>query len=139
MNVKQVIVIRKDLKMRRGKEIAQGSHASIAFLTRRLQEYWEGLGNMSASEEPPIFDFGSFQEVAEEWIKGIFTKVCLRVDSEEELLELYEKVQEAGIEVHLITDRGLTEFHGVPTHTCLGIGPVEADKIDEITGDLKLY
>jgi PTH2 family peptidyl-tRNA hydrolase len=34
--VKQVIVIRRDLRMRRGKEIAQGAHASMAWLTRRL-------------------------------------------------------------------------------------------------------
>jgi PTH2 family peptidyl-tRNA hydrolase len=36
-NIKQVIVMRHDLKMRRGKQIAQGAHASMAFLTRRLQ------------------------------------------------------------------------------------------------------
>ncbi|MCA9071910.1 MAG: hypothetical protein KDA84_23440, partial [Planctomycetaceae bacterium] len=31
-----------------------------------------------------------------------------------------------------------TEFHGVPTPTCLAIGPAGADKIDEITGKLQL-
>ena len=34
--IKQVILIRKDLTMRRGKEIAQGSHASMAFLVEQL-------------------------------------------------------------------------------------------------------
>ena len=38
MRTKQVIAIRKDLKMRRGKEIAQGSHASMAFLTEGAQK-----------------------------------------------------------------------------------------------------
>jgi len=33
---KQVIVIRRDLKMRRGKEIAQGAHASTAWLAERV-------------------------------------------------------------------------------------------------------
>jgi peptidyl-tRNA hydrolase len=33
--MKQVIVMRKDLKMRRGKEIAQGAHASMAFLAKK--------------------------------------------------------------------------------------------------------
>ena len=37
-DTKQVIVIRKDLKMRRGKEIAQGCHAAMAFITRRICE-----------------------------------------------------------------------------------------------------
>ena len=43
-----------------------------------------------------------------------------------------------GLEVHMITDTGKTEFHGVPTNTCLAIGPDEASKIDAITGGLKL-
>jgi PTH2 family peptidyl-tRNA hydrolase len=37
-DIKQVIVIRKDLKMRRGKEIAQGAHAAMAWLTNRLRQ-----------------------------------------------------------------------------------------------------
>jgi len=41
--------------------------------------------------------------------------------------------------VHLITDGGLTEFGGVPTRTCLGIGPDYDDRIDPVTGDLELY
>ena len=36
--LKQVILIRKDLKMRRGKEVAQGSHASMAFMTEKIRE-----------------------------------------------------------------------------------------------------
>jgi PTH2 family peptidyl-tRNA hydrolase len=124
--IKQVIVVRKDLKMRRGKEIAQGAHASIAFLTRRLQ-------NKSKYSELCL----TRQEL--DWINGIFTKVCLKVNSEEELLEVERKAKEAGLECHLVTDAGLTEFNGVPTKTCLAIGPDESEKIDLITGDLELY
>ncbi len=36
--IKQVICVRHDLKMRRGKQIAQGSHAAMSFICRRLQE-----------------------------------------------------------------------------------------------------
>jgi PTH2 family peptidyl-tRNA hydrolase len=60
------------------------------------------------------------------------------VDSEEELMQIHDKAVEAGLEVHLITDSGRTEFHGQPTRTCLAIGPDEADKIDAITGHLEL-
>lgn len=125
MPVKQVIVIRKDLKMRRGKEIAQGSHASIAFLTRRIQNW--GASHLWTT--PP----------EKEWLNGGFTKVCLQVDSEEALLKVYERAVDAGLEVHLVTDAGLTEFDGEPTKTCLAIGPDYSEKIDTITGDLKLY
>ena len=57
----------------------------------------------------------------------------------QELLAVYEKALEAGLVAHLITDRGLTEFGGVPTRTCLGIGPDYDDLIDPVTGDLELY
>lgn len=119
---KQVIVMRRDLKMRRGKEIAQGSHASMSFLTRRL--------------EKDIVPCWTKPEL--EWLEGSFAKVCVRANSEEELLEIYEKAKEAGLEVHLITDSGRTEFHGVPTNTCLAIGPDYSSKIDPITSELTL-
>lgn len=123
--IKQVIVMRHDLKMRRGKQIAQGAHASMSFMCRRLQE----KGSVS---------FNDFSEVERAWLTGTFAKVCCRVDSEEELMEIHDKALGAGLEVHLITDSGKTEFHGEPTNTCLAIGPDEADKIDAITGNLQL-
>ena len=131
MNIKQVIVIRKDINMRRGKEIAQGSHASMAFLTRRLSKAGE-------------FDNGQIHQipltgVELAWLDGMFTKVCLQVDSEEQLLEIYEKAKANFLEVHLVTDAGKTEFKGVPTNTCLAIGPDFSVKIDLVTGHLKLY
>jgi hypothetical protein len=57
----------------------------------------------------------------------------------QELLAVYEQALQAGLVVHLITDGGLTEFGGVPTRTCLGIGPGYDDRIDPVTGDLELY
>lgn len=118
--IKQVLVVRKDLKMRRGKEIAQACHASIAFLTKKMQKK-ELLTNTE------LF-----------WINNSFTKVCLQVDSEEELLAIYEKAK-GSVNVDLIQDSGRTEFDGVPTYTCLALGPDESEKIDLITGHLRLY
>ena len=117
--------MRHDLKMRRGKQIAQGAHASMSFLCRRLQQ----AGNLS---------FSDLTEVQQAWLTGAFAKVCCRVDSEEELMEAHDKALEAGLEVHLITDSGKTEFHGEPTRTCIAIGPDEAEKIDAVTGHLRL-
>lgn len=121
---KQVIVIRRDLHMRRGKEIAQGSHASMAWLSKRVQL---GYGIESMSEPERL------------WLTGSFAKVCLQVSSEQELLDIKQKAEDAGLQVDLITDSGLTEFGGVPTNTCLAIGPDFPEKIDPITGGLKLY
>ena len=66
---KQVIVMRRDLGMRRGKEIAQGSHASMMWLALRIRQ--------------PGY---TFTDAERRWLDGSFTKVCVRVDSEEELL-----------------------------------------------------
>jgi PTH2 family peptidyl-tRNA hydrolase len=121
-DIKQVIVMRNDLGMRKGKMVAQGAHASIAFLTRRIQT--SEILQLTPAEL--------------EWINGIFAKVCVKVNSEQELLDIYEQAKAAGLETHLITDRGLTEFHGQSTHTCVGIGPDFAEKIDAITGHLSL-
>ena len=123
--IKQVICMRHDLKMRRGKQIAQGAHASMSFICRRLQ----AGGSVS---------LGDFSDVERAWLTGSFAKVCCRVNSEEELLAIRDKAAEAGLEVHVITDSGKTEFHGVLTNTCLAIGPDVAEKIDEITGHLEL-
>ena len=41
---KQVIVIRRDLRMRRGKEIAQGAHASMAWLRQRVMPHLTPAG-----------------------------------------------------------------------------------------------
>ena len=123
--IKQVICVRHDLKMRRGKQIAQGAHASMSFICRRLQE----AGSVSLND---------FTDAQREWLTGAFAKVCCRLDSEEELMAIHDKALEAGLEVHLITDSGKTEFHGEPTNTCLAIGPDEAKKIDKITGHLQL-
>ena len=117
--------MRHDLKMRRGKQIAQGAHASMAFLIRRL----ESKSSISMD------DFSSNEQA---WISGSFAKVCVRCNSEDELMAVHDKAIELGLEVHLITDSGRTEFHGQPTRTCLAIGPDDAKKIDRVTGHLEL-
>ena len=138
MEVKQVIVVRKDLKMRRGKEIAQSCHASIAWLTSMIRD--EKDSDMSLRSL-----WNSVLSIPErEWLESSFRKVTLQVDSEVQLLAIYETCKLSGLEVHLITDNGLTEFDGVPTNTCIAIGPDYDEKIDLITGPegkfpLKLY
>jgi PTH2 family peptidyl-tRNA hydrolase len=124
--VKQVIVIRRDLKMRRGKEIAQGAHAAMAWLTRRM-----AFGDGRACVELSPVETG--------WLAGGHRKVTVAVTSEEQLMAVYEKARAAGLVAELITDSGRTEFHGVPTPTSVGIGPDYDDLIDPVTGDLDLY
>ncbi len=120
-STKQVIVMRRDLGMRRGKEISQGAHASMIWLAERIRQRRY-----------------AFSEAERQWLAGAFTKVCVRVESEEELLGIVRAAQEQGVMVHLVVDAGRTEFHGVPTPTCCALGPDFAERIDPITGHLKL-
>lgn len=127
MDTKQVIVVRKDLNMRKGKMAAQASHASMAFLTRKL------LPNARQGTYE-IF----LEQVEERWLESSFAKVVVSVNSEEELRTLVKRAREAGIVVHEIVDSGRTEFHGVPTLTCAAFGPDLIERLDPITGHLPL-
>ncbi len=127
---KQVIVIRRDLRMRRGKEIAQGAHAATAWLAERvIQQLTPGRA----------VDHARLSEAERTWLETSFRKITVKVGSEEELMAVYRHALEAGLLVRLVTDRGLTEFGGVPTRTCLAIGPDYDDLIDPVTSDLELY
>jgi len=124
--IKQVIVMRTDLGMRKGKMIAQGAHAAMKVLLDRGSVGDSGLLFVALTDE------------MEEWLTGLFTKICLQVGSESELLALLRKAQECHLPCALVEDAGLTEFHGVRTATCIAIGPAEAEAIDAITGHLRL-
>jgi len=114
--MKQVIVVRRDLKMRRGKEISQGAHASLK-------------ATLDYIDHPYV----------KEWLADIFTKIGVYVDSEKELLELYDRVSnDSDIPCSLIRDNGQTEFKGVDTYTAVAVGPAPRNMIDEFTGHLKL-
>lgn len=139
-DIRQVIVMRKDLKMRRGKEIAQGAHASIAFMTNAVRPMMQTSIWRDELEERGLKEYSAFlTDEQTEWIRGLFTKICLQVNSEEELLAVHGAAQDAGLTCHLIKDAGLTEFDGIATYTCCAIGPHAKEKIDPITKDLKLY
>ena len=135
--MKQVIVMRKDLNMRKGKMVAQGAHASMAAMLTKSHNT-----NIYRIPGSPV-DLNArvilLDDAMDEWLNGPFTKICVGVDSEEELIEIFEKAVAAGIiNCSLINDRGLTEFNGVPTKTCAAIGPADPELIDTITGHLKL-
>jgi PTH2 family peptidyl-tRNA hydrolase len=136
--MKQVIIIRKDLKMRRGKEIAQGSHASMAFLIRKMESFG-GLWEFDISPSTINENYIPIKDDITKWISGGQTKITLQIHSEKELMDLFEVASARGLRSHYITDAGRTEFKGVPTITALAIGPNESEEIDKITGHLKLY
>jgi PTH2 family peptidyl-tRNA hydrolase len=126
MASKQVIVVRKDLKMNKGKIGAQVAHASLGALlkTKRV-----------TTEDRLVLAIDSS---VRDWLDGPFTKIVLACDSLAEILELEKRCKQLGVRCCLITDAGNTVFHNVPTVTCLAVGPAEETEVDKITGNLKL-
>lgn len=132
--VKQVIIWRNDLKVRKGKMMAQAAHASLkVFLDISNNTEFPEFTQNGMIYVP--YSKGSEFDI---WLNGSFTKIVLKVNSELQLCALYVKAQEAGIPCSLIVDNGKTEFNGVPTTTCCAIGPAFSEDIDKITGHLEL-
>jgi len=123
--------MRKDLNMRKGKMIAQGAHASMMWLSHAFQPDYSYNNDGS-------YRRGRLTPAENQWLSGQFTKICVGVDSEEELRDICVPAHEAGLAVYVCMDSGLTEFHGEPTVTCAAIGPDYSELIDRFTGHLKL-
>jgi len=113
---KQVIVVRADLKMGKGKLAAQVGHATV-----------------SASEEARK----KYPEWWQAWLKEGQCKVAVKVKNLDELLKLQREAMQMKLPNRLIIDRGLTQLPP-STETCLGIGPAPSIQIDKITEKLPL-
>jgi PTH2 family peptidyl-tRNA hydrolase len=114
--MKMVVVIRNDLGMGKGKMVAQGGHAIIeAFL--------------DAKRKNP--------KAVEEWLREGQKKIVVKVNSEEELIDIYNKAKSEGLPCSIIRDAGHTQLEP-GTLTAVAIGPDKDEKIDKITGHLKL-
>jgi PTH2 family peptidyl-tRNA hydrolase len=124
--VKQVIVMRKDINMSKGKMVTQGAHVSIAFLTNKMKD------NLS---NPEALWWVNLSQAEKEWVYGTFFKVCVGVDSEKELLDIGYNAVMLGLSVKYIEE---TTGFDKPTVTCLAIGPDYSSKIDPVTKHLKL-
>lgn len=125
-SAKQVIVMRKDLNMRKGKMIAQGAHASLRVIL-----------DAGRAVSPDRYEITMTDAMAH-WMTGRFAKVCVGVTSEAELDDVVAKALAAGLPCSVIVDAGKTEFHGVPTKTCCAVGPAWTDEVDAVTGHLTL-
>ena len=115
MAIKQVVVVRTDLDMGKGKIAAQVGHACV-------------LGAEHVRKSNP--------EWFSEWLEGQ-EKVVLKVANLKELEQVKKNVIEFGLPWSEVTDAGHTQI-APGTITCISIGPAPEEKIDKITGDFKL-
>ena len=115
MTFKQVIVVRTDLKMGKGKIASQSAHASIGAFLKAEEKHFKWV---------------------DEWINEGQAKVVLKVNSLKELMEVYKQVKDKFPTV-LICDAGRTQIES-GTPTAIGIGPAKENELDKFTGKLKL-
>ncbi len=111
--MKQVIVVRKDLCLSKGKLAAQVAHASLGAYRKsgkKERSDWESTGEK---------------------------KVVVEAQAEEELFEAKRNAENLGISTCLVKDAGKTEIPKGTT-TALGLGPASKEKIDKVTGHLPL-
>lgn len=113
MAYKQVILVREDLKMPKGKLAAQSSHASVDAVMK------------------------SDKKTVDLWRREGGKKVVLKVSDEKELLRHKQMAENTGLKTALIKDAGHTVLEP-GTITCLGIGPDLEEKINKVTGKLRM-
>ncbi len=113
---KQVVAVRTDISMGKGKLAAQVAHAAVA------------AARDTEKKKPEWFKAW--------WAEGQ-AKIVVKVRDESELEDLRRQAEVLGLPTSMIVDRGLTQL-APNTATCLGIGPGPSDRIDRVTGTLKL-
>jgi peptidyl-tRNA hydrolase, PTH2 family len=115
--IKMVLIIRNDLKMGKGKIVAQSCHAAIN-LIKSLE-----MGETS-------------NKLLQDWEENLTTKIALKCNSEEELLNLYNIAKSNGLATVYVIDAGKTQ---VPVNTITVMAILgNSSKIDCLTGHLKL-
>jgi len=110
---KQVVLVRKDLKLSKGKTSSQVSHASVEATLK--------------SDDSKVRAWRS---------KGM-KKVILKVESKAELFKYKKMADQLNLVNAVIKDAGRTDVKP-GTVTCLAIGPDLKEKIDKISKDLKM-
>ncbi len=132
---KQIIIIRKDLNMRKGKMCSQAAHASMKVIFDMMENYSGVIfGDIINGKRLRMVP----DSPLEQWINGIFKKIVVGAESLNEMVEAYNEAKKQGIPCSIIEDAGLTEFGGNVTITAVAIGPDDPEKIDKITGKFTL-
>lgn len=126
--LKQVIVVRRDLRLKKASIAALAAKASSKFIF-----------DNDVSERGDVLQVDLTQQEAE-WLAGPATRIVLGISSESALKQLLFKAELEGLSCYSITNTLQEEESDAAFDEvlCIAIGPDSSEKIDEITGNLKL-
>ncbi len=110
---KQVIIVRMDLGLPRGKICSQVGHACVEAVLR------------------------SDIKIVKKWRSSGMAKIVVKVKNLRELRKYERLAKQVGLVTAVITDAGRT-IVSPGTVTCMGVGPAPEKEIDKITSELKL-
>ena len=128
--MKVYLVIRSDLKMRRGKEIAQAGHA-IQYMVEFISDLKHKLEGKSDYAHELVDKYF-------EWKNSGHAKIGVSVDSDDELDRLCARTLTIPTGYWKVVDEGRTEVDP-DTLTCVAIGPVTEEEAQRLGLDkLKL-
>lgn len=132
--VKQYIIVRRDLGMSAGKAMAQAAHACMKVFFDKFEHTQVCLKSGTDLVDGFVYIPSEEEKL---WINGMFTKITKGVKSEVKLMDVYNKAKEAGLNVSLIKDAGLYGLDG-ENYTVVAVGPNYVDKCEPIVGKLRL-
>lgn len=150
MGYRQVIIVRKDLNMGKGKVCAQVAHASMSFLTWMFRDncnQWISNDGSTYYSSELTFD----KDLYEQWINGAYTKTVCEAKNKNHLLKAITIAEslglKEGIDFFCIRDNCLTELepeeideNGVGrTLTCIGFKPLPDEVAHQISKKYQLY
>ncbi|KAL3270692.1 hypothetical protein HHI36_021220 [Cryptolaemus montrouzieri] len=113
---RMMLAVRNDLKMGKGKIAAQCSHAAVTAYDAVIKK------------RPYLL---------KPWMQNGTAKIAVKVESEEELLDLEKKAKNLKVLTRIVRDAGHTQVAPM-SRTVLSLGPAPKRVLDKITGHLKL-
>ena len=119
--LKQAIIVRKDLNLKRKELISQATKASIKFIIENNESERGGqlLINLSSDETA--------------WLTGSFSQDILFVETKDQLDDIMFRAEILGIEAYSVFSKN----DGEAEASCVALGPDESDVINKLIHGLK--
>ena len=115
-SLKMVFVINHELKMGKGKIAAQVGHAAVK-------------ATLKSGELRP--------ELLDAWLSNGQKKICVKAVDAEHIEQIENQAKQVNVLTSKIYDAGHTQIPA-GSLTVLALGPDEDEKLDNLTGELKL-